>query len=361
MKAEIKFFVWTCLFLFATQPPKSQAMNVHISGTPTWEHQSVELLLNWQAEGVWSFEIWKSTSILDTEWERLDEIQSVGTQKNHSYTLHVSQNQSPSYYKVIPKSHPLNGIDEIDLGGGISMGLARIPAGSFIMGAPETSGLGTSVQPLTSVMLSKPFLMGKHEITQRQWHKIMGYNPSNDIGENRPVETVVWWAADAFCRVLTERARRNGSIPSNYRVTLPTEAQWEYACRAGTQTSFYFGEDPMESMLQDHAWYLDSAPPGPWNKGTQPVGMLMPNPWGLFDMHGNVAEFCLDSLGTYPGGHVVDPMGSLNGFRQTFRGGQIFAHHNFCQSAVRGGFAPGQIASHAVGFRIVVTENDEQQ
>ncbi len=350
--------LWVLILLFSISQSVGQTIPLNISKAFHSNSGKFETQLEWQMRGIWIYEVWMSESVQDPNWIKMGELKSPGTQKDHVFKLGILENKTQSFYKVTAKTHPLNEIDFLDLGDGIRMELARIPEGNFVMGVPEASTL-PSAQPQTNVTLTKPFLMSVHEITQKQWQQVMRYNPSNYTGENHPVDTVVWWAADAFCRILTERGHRNGAIPHNFQITLPTEAQWEYACRAGTQTRFHFGDDLDETLLVDYAWYVDNARVSPQDRGTKPfgskpVGSKLPNQWGLFDMHGNVAEYCLDWNVRHPGGNVMDPVGTLNGFRHTFRGGHIFNIHSTCQSAARGSHAPGQIANPAVGFRIVV-------
>ena len=188
-----------------------------------------------------------------------------------------------------------------DLGGSVTMKMVLIPAGKFLMGEGEDRH---------EVTLSKPFYMGITEVTQAQYEAVMGTNPSYFKGATNPVETVFWNDAAEFCKKLSEKTRQT--------FRLPTEAEWEYACRAGTQTAFSFGDDP--SALGDYAWHN-------WHKGnselmTHPVGQKKPNAWGLYDMHGNVWEWCADWIGEYPKGPVTDPSGPATGSgARVLRGG----------------------------------------
>jgi len=169
----------------------------------------------------------------------------------------------------------------IDLGDGrvINIPLVEVPAGEFLMGSPEDEpGRWGDEGPQHRVKLDS-FAMGVTLITQAQWEAVMGSNPSHFKGENNPVECISWEDAMEFCKRLSEL--------TGDTYTLPTEEQWEYAARAGTNGRFYFGND--ESKLKDHAWYCDNSE----NK-THPVAQLLPNPWGFFDILGNVWEWCLD-------------------------------------------------------------------
>lgn len=151
----------------------------------------------------------------------------------------------------------------------------------------------------------------------------MGNNPSNLKGGNLPVETVDWAEAMEYCRKLSERERSAGRLPEGYIHTLPTEAQWEYACRAGT-TGEYAGN------LDAMGWYANNS-----GNSTKPVGTKQANAWGLHDMHGDVYGCCLDWNGNYPGGSVTDPTGPSSGSSRVFRGGSWDAVAGYCRSANR--------------------------
>ena len=148
--------------------------------------------------------------------------------------------------------------------------------------------------PQTEVTLTQDFWLGKTEVTQLQWEAIMENNPSSFKGENHPVETVTWYVVMEFCRKLTERERAAGRLDEGHEYTLPTEAQWEYACRAGTTTRFSFGDDPEYSQLGDYGWFSENPLTGSSGNSlnrTHDVGGKLANPWGLYDMHGNVWEW----------------------------------------------------------------------
>ena len=189
----------------------------------------------------------------------------------------------------------------------LGLELIWIAPGTFAMGSAN-SGFDNQ-RPVTQVEISRGFWLGKTEVTQAQWQAVMGNNPSSFKGGALPVEQVSWTEAMEFCQKLTERERAAARLPADFAYTLPTEAQWEYACRAGT-TGDYAGE------LKPMGWYNQNS-----GNATHPVGQKLANPWGLFDMHGNVWEWCRDWYGLYPGGHVTDPTGAASGSARIHRGG----------------------------------------
>ena len=215
--------------------------------------------------------------------------------------------------------------------------MIAIPAGTFEMGSENGN---SDEKPVTRVTFSKPFWLGKTEVTQGQWQALMGSNPANFKGDDRPVETVSWDDAMEFCRKLTERERVAGRLPEGYAYTLPTEAQWEYACRAGT-TGDYAGN------LDDMGWYDKNS-----GSTTHPVAQKQANAWGLYDMHGNVWEWCLDWYAEkLPGGSVTDPAGPSAGTDRVSRGGGWISGAGFCRSAHRYWYVPGN-RFNFLGFRV---------
>jgi len=195
----------------------------------------------------------------------------------------------------------------LDLGKGITMKLVLIRPGKFVMGSPDSEqGRKGNEGPQHEVTISKPFYIGVTEVTQAQYEAVMGTNPSRFKGPTNPVESIPWNEAVEFCRKLSEKTGK--------AVRLPTEAEWEYACRAGTKTRYSFGDS--DSVLGDYAWYGS-------NSGgmTHPVGQKKPNPWGLYDMQGNVWEWCADWDGPYSSGSSTDPQGAGSGDSRVLRGG----------------------------------------
>jgi formylglycine-generating enzyme required for sulfatase activity/tetratricopeptide (TPR) repeat protein len=175
----------------------------------------------------------------------------------------------------------------VDLGGSVSLEMVLIPAGEFMMGSSDSDRDALPIEkPQCRVRITKPFYLGVYEVTQAQYLKVMGNNPSYFRGESLPVESVSWKDAMAFCKRLSNLPTER-SAGRTYR--LPTEAEWEYACRAGTNTAYSFGDDVI--ALGDYAWCEKNA-----NGTSHPIGQKKPNAWGLYDMHGNVIEWCADWL-----------------------------------------------------------------
>jgi formylglycine-generating enzyme required for sulfatase activity len=236
--------------------------------------------------------------------------------------------------------------------------LVFIPPNTFNIGSPGNEvDRSADESPQTAVTISRGFWMGKFEVTQGQYLAVVGNNPSFFSGDlNRPVETVSWLDATNFCARLTQQDLAAGRIPPGAHYRLPTEAEWEYAARAGISTRFYYGDDPGYTNLAANAWY--SANSG--NK-THPVGQKPPNPWGLFDMEGNVLEWCLDWYGPYSGGFAVDPQGPASNQTgvKVIRGGAWDAFPSDCRSARRltEGVSPF-ITDFIIGFRVVLTAGE---
>lgn len=229
--------------------------------------------------------------------------------------------------------------------------LVWIPPGTFTMGSPANETDRYSDEgPQTRVYLSKGFFMGKYEVTQREYHEVTGSNPSYFTGDlDCPVEQVSWNDAVAYCTKLTENESKAGRLPAGYVYRLPTEAEWEYACRAGTTTRFSHGDDPGYAMLKNYCWYSANS-----NGRTWKVGGKLPNPWGLYDMHGNVWEWCLDWYqDSLAGGIVTDPTGPRSGSNRVVRGGSWSDGGSGCRSAYRWYYWPGN-RNRIIGFRVLL-------
>jgi len=220
-----------------------------------------------------------------------------------------------------------------------------------MMGSPETEADRNSNEgPQTVVTLTQGFWMSRFEVTQQEYLDGAGENPSGWTGElNAPVENVAWSNATNYCHLLTESEQASGGLPTGYVYRLPTEAEWEYACRAGTTTALYYGDDPTYSFLENYAWFVD-------NSGfrTHAVGQLEPNDWSLYDMQGNVYEWCWDHYaGSHPGGQLTDPTGPTSGSSRVIRGAGNEGVPEAARSANRGSSLPF-FTSRAGGFRVVL-------
>ncbi len=225
---------------------------------------------------------------------------------------------------------------KLDLGSGLAMDLVLIPAGGFVMGSNNGD---RDEKPPHRIRISQPFYLGKYEVTQAQWQAVMGDNPSHFRGDDRPVENVSWEDCREFCQRLSDHSGRV--------IRLPSEAEWEYSCRAGTTTPYSFVEST--GRLGDHAWYHKHS-----GQKTHAVGMKQPNPWGLYDMHGNVWEWCGDWYGEayYADSPGTDPTGPGSGQCRVLRGGSWSIDAHNCRCANRGRNWPdGRLSSS--GFRVV--------
>ena len=224
----------------------------------------------------------------------------------------------------------------------IGMEFVRIEAGTFRMGAPARRAGRSDDRSRYTIHISQPFYLGKYEVTQGQWRAVLGDNPSHftDCGDTCPVENVSWEDAQAFIEELNLR--------EGIRVyRLPTEAEWEYATRAGTRTVYSFGNT--KSQLRAYGWYRDNS-----DNTTHPVRGKRPNGWGLYDLHGNVWEWVTDWYGDYPSGRVTDPQGPSSGTHRVIRGGGWRYNARDCRTASRGIGMPGFRSSY-VGFRLART------
>ena len=233
----------------------------------------------------------------------------------------------------------------------LGMVLIEIPAGTFTMGSPEDEKGHWKAEDQVSVKLTKPFLLGKYEVTQGQWKSVVGSEPWQDnfkvkADKDWAATYVNWDDATDFCKKLTEIERKSGKLKADEEYRLPTEAQWEYACRAGTETAFSFGDD--ESKLGEYAWFDGNARDEQY---AHKFGTKKPNPWGLHDMHGNVLEWCSDwGDDKLSGG--TDPVGPNAGSSRVIRGGGWGYSASDCRSANRSNCRPAYRFGN-FGFRIV--------
>ncbi|HXF41338.1 MAG TPA: formylglycine-generating enzyme family protein, partial [Blastocatellia bacterium] len=238
----------------------------------------------------------------------------------------------------------------------VTLEMVEIPEGSFTMGSPKAEqGSSYDERPQREVTIS-PFHIGKFAVTQAQWRVVAGWpeagrelnpDPSRFKGDARPVENVSWEDAVEFCARLSRETRKL------YR--LPTEAEWEYACRAGTTTPFAFGETITPAIANyDGNFPYGDVPKGEVREGTIAAGILgLANEFGLYDMHGNVWEWCQDRYGPYEAGTAIDPLGPSSGRRRVLRGGSWNSFADGCRSACRINYVPG-FRYLNFGFRVVV-------
>jgi len=233
----------------------------------------------------------------------------------------------------------------------IGMEFASIPAGKFLMGSPATEEGRDQNENQHEVTLTQGFRMGVHEVTQAQYEQVMGKNPSAFKGATLPVERVSYDDALEFCQKLSDLPAEKAA-GRKYR--LPTEAEWEYACRAGTSTPFHFGNElnGTQANCNGNAPY-GTTPKGPYLRKTSSVGSYPANAWGLHDMHGNVMEWCQDWYGDYPKYLNKDPKGSSNGERRVLRGGSWGYGASYCRAGMRDWDAPGYRSS-SCGFRLLL-------
>ena len=259
---------------------------------------------------------------------------------NHLFVDTTAPAQGARFYRALLQSPPTN--------------MVFIPPGTFRLGSP-TNELNRQPDegPQTTVTLTHGFWMGKFEVTQREYLAVVGSNPSQFTGDlNRPVETVSYFDATNYCVLRTLQDLAAGRIPPGTHYRLPTEAEWEYAARAGTSTRFSFGDDLNETQLAANGWFSNNG-----GNMTHPVGLKAPNPWGLYDMAGNVYEWCSDWYGPYPGGFATDPQGPTSNpiGVKVIRGGAWDETESDCRSAFRHveGVSPF-ITDFILGFRVLL-------
>ncbi len=240
--------------------------------------------------------------------------------------------------KAEPDNPEVANETKMEIADGVRMAFIKLPAGSFIMGPDFLAKDATATH---EVVLTKSFYLGKYEVTQEQWRSVMGENPSHFKGAKRPVENVTWSDCQTFISKIQPRMK-------GLTARLPTEAEWEYACRAGTKGDYCFGEDPQ--MLADYAWYTENS-----ERTTHPVGKKKPNAWGFYDMHGNVWEWCGDWCAQYPMGMTTDPQGAATGAARVVRGGCWAIEREASRSAYRY-LSPPDGKSFGLGFRLVLQE-----
>jgi len=231
----------------------------------------------------------------------------------------------------------------VELGHSVTLEMLQIPAGEFMMGSAASDGNARSDEkPRHQVRITRPFYLGKYLVTQEQWQEVMENNPSIVRGPKNPVDNVSWEECRQFCHKLNAAPHPEGKFQ------LPTEAQWEYACRAGSSTSYCFGNEVSE--LSVYAWYCQNS-----QLRSHPVGTKRPNAWGLYDMHGNVCQWCQDCYGRdyYAHSPTDDPAGPATGSERAFRAGGWDSPARICRSAYRSDGDPGS-HNYLLGLRIAL-------
>ena len=256
--------------------------------------------------------------------------------------------------KTVVNSHTalpdLKQVETITLPGNVPLQMVWIPAGTFLMGryANEQDAYSNE-NPQHQVVLSQGVWMGKYVVTKEQWRTVMGTEPRANRkyvsnAPKSPAVCITWDDVQVFI------AKLNACTGKVFR--LPYEAEWEYACRAGTTTRFYWGDDRELTAIDAYAWWRGTALLTK-EKYARPVGLKRPNPWGLFDMGSNVFEWCQDWYGVYPNGPVTDPTGPVSGIYRVQRGGSWIDYGNSCRSAHRIRETPS-VAKIDAGFRLVL-------
>jgi formylglycine-generating enzyme required for sulfatase activity len=239
--------------------------------------------------------------------------------------------------------------------------MVYIQPGSFTMGSPASEpGRGSIEGPQTVVTLTRGFWMGKFEVTQEDFEAVTGAGTASVLyGPWMPVDFANWSNATNYCQKLTARETAAGRLPVGFSYRLPTEAEWEYACRAGTTNAFAIGNGTSLSSEQanfDGGFPAGGAPVGKYRNATTVGGTFAPNGWGLYDMHGNCWEWCQDLYGPYPGGSVTDPKGASSGTNHVLRGGGYTSVGNSCRSAKRDNRAPSY-SNFGQGIRVVLAKD----
>ena len=265
-------------------------------------------------------------------------------QDQEKLTTPQSEVETPKEEIIFPKAGPQPEKDWIVPNYGVEM--VWIEPGEFMMGE----------RSVHQVHITEGFWMGAYEVTQKQWESVMGFNPSKfrDADGNTPIDQVSWSDAMDFCSILTEIERDAGRLPKGYEYSLPTEAQWEYACKAGRNSFFSFGNRIDSSLANFNGKYpFGGGRKGDYKQKPLPVGSFVPNNWGLYDMHGNVSEWCYDWYGKYNLRDTKDPMGAKKGSGHVSRGGAWHSDGESCSSGARD-YEKAENKNSYLGFRLAL-------
>jgi formylglycine-generating enzyme required for sulfatase activity len=293
------------------------------------------LTLNWRGIAGDQFELHFKTNLSDA-WQPLSvSILTNGMEFSFVDTAHTHEHAC--FYRIqrLPRLE-------------LPDSMVWVPPGEFMMGTPagDTNRTPSELQQFEA-SFSHGFWIGQHEVTQWEYQNVTCTNPatySSDL--NNPVEKISWPDAMDYCTRLTQRERQTGRLPDGYTYRLPSEAEWEYAARAGTTNSYSFGDDP--SLLSTYGWYVGNS-----GARSHPAGQLQANPWGLQDIHGNVLEWCQDWIQATPPGPVTDFIGATSGPYHAVRGGGWSFGWASCRCSWRAGYAPVARQPY-LGFRVVL-------
>jgi len=300
---------------------------------------------------------WNGLSPTNT-WQFLTNLTPLA--RSPSVVIDPSPAIAPRFYRAFAQRIPTNIL---------TTNMVWIAPGTFVMGSPSSEVLRQADETQHPVTLTQGFFMNKYLVTQGQYLSVVNTNPSYfttnngySLDLNRPVERVSWNDATNFCGRFTTQQRVAGRIPTNWVYRLPTESEWEYTCRAGTTNAFNFGKAIHGGMANFYDYYeYDSSvgdvyvanPAVPYLVRTSTVGSYSANAWGLYDMHGNLWDWCRDWYGDYPQGSVTDPQGPPTGSARVLRGGSWSDYGRDCRAAVRAVSYPTQ-TNILIGFRVVL-------
>ena len=224
--------------------------------------------------------------------------------------------------------------------------LTKIDPGKFSMGLRDLDERVEPYEGVRSVEITKTYYLATHEITQSVWENVMKGNPSHFKGKDLPVENVTWKESMAFCKSLNAEIKNFKNLPKGMRFRLPSEAEWEYAARAETKSVYFFGEKP--SAIGDFAWISDNS-----TDRSHPVKTKKPNPWGFYDVYGNVREWCLDGYDVRPKRKLIDPVIGLKNMDKVNRGGSWDSCDDCCKTGRRSNFGK-DYKSNDIGFRVAL-------
>ena len=290
-----------------------------------------------------------------------EEIAASYADKSADFLRNLLQNKAelaPQHFQAIELLDDYPDEDffaNIPLAENVNLEMIRVKAGTFMMGSPEEELGRNSYEKLHKVTLTQDYWLGKFPVTQAQFQAIREYNPSHFCGSKRPVEKVDWDCAREFCVRLNKKFK--DKLPEGYQFDLPTEAQWEYACRAGTTTAYFWGNSCNGTEANcDGNYPCGTTAKGPYLEQTTDVGTYEPNDWGFYDMHGNVWEWCRDWYRDWHGsydGVAIDPVGPSSGSYRVFRGGNWHGSARDCRSARRSYSSP-DYRDYNLGFRLAL-------